>query len=292
MSSAEASPALSCERLWSQTMQSSAKGISYARESGRVFTWDDSDWLYSFSQAGTRDGQRKLSDLTGIAAAENGLAAVAVSKKGDLWWMGPDLTTRWHRILESSPTACAIHSLGDYCVAADTKGRTFLFDSRGKQTATFTSPRPLQHLAFAVEKAAVIGCADYGFVAAFDQKGDVIWRDGPVSHVGSICVGYGDAAVALACFGEGLRRYSLSGNKLDERKVNDPCHLVAQSYDGSLYATSDASSKVCFLGRKGQLLHRHKCDRSVVSLALGALGDELLVVLSGGSVVKLAVRAE
>ena len=125
----------------------------------------------------------------------------------------PDLTPRWQSPLPQRATALAVEPLGRCIAVADGGGNLHLFDARGKRLWQVTTPRPLQHLAFVAEKSILAGAADLGLVVCFGSKGECLWRDGLVAHVGSLSVNGDGSCMLLACFSDGLVQYNTSSHE-------------------------------------------------------------------------------
>jgi hypothetical protein len=142
----------------------------------------------------------------------------------------------------------------------------------------------LHFLAFVPQAPFVIGSADYGLVACFDLRGQCSWRDGLVAHVGSLAVSGDGERVELACFTEGLQRYTLAGRNRGRQQIGEPCRLAALSFDGQQTLAAGLSSRLLLLDRKGRALATHDLGSPATALALAALGDRAAVALADGRV--------
>ncbi len=219
--------------LWSQTIPAPLRGLSLARERDGTLAWNGQDGLFLFNHAGRLQAQRPSPvPIAAACSAEDGSAyAVGGSHvasrllAGSRIWLraGNGLCrsgrrrSRWSRSANMSrwPTpACTLH----------------LLDRRGHAVWQATTPRPLCHLAFVPEKPVLIGAADFGLVLCFGATGECLWRDGLVAHVGSLAVSGDGAGIMLACFGDGLVRYSVAGPQQQRIPLDAACHLAALSY--------------------------------------------------------------
>src|SRR5436853_547202 len=97
------------------------------------------------------------------------------------------------RVLWSHPIAAVPRGV------ADARGTLRLFDRHGRTLWKTDNPRPFQHLAFVPEAPLLLGSADYGLIACFDQAGACVWRDGLVAHIGSLAVSGDGSQIVLAC---------------------------------------------------------------------------------------------
>jgi hypothetical protein len=267
------------------------RGLALAREPGRVLAWDERDWLYLLNAAGERQGQVQRPGLTAACAADDGSAFVTAGGRGEVWWLAPDLKPRWERAVPRRAVAAALDPFGQYVAVADAASHVHLFDRGGRTVWQVETPRPLHHLAFVPAASRLVGSSDYGLVACFDISGRCVWRDGLVSHVGSLAVtGTGDRMV-LACFSDGLQQYTLEGQKLAGLSAGEGVRLVAVAFDGGRILVVTRSERLLLLTSDGQIVGSQACEPVVSGLALGALADYAVVALRNGSIAWLTVAA-
>jgi len=263
-------------------------GLAQAREKGCLLAWDAHDRLYLLNPVGKLQGQARAPGRLAVAAcADDGSAYVAAGSQGEVWWLGADLTISWQRAMPQPAVAAALDAFGQYAAVADAGGHLHVFDRLGRLAWQIQSPRPLHHLVFVPAAPYLVGCADYGLVACFDHQGQWVWREGLVAHVGALAVdGYGEQIV-LACFSEGLLRFSLAGAKQPRQAVPEPCRLAAISFDGQYTVVVGVSRRLHVLDALGRGVSSHELDLPPVALAVSALGDTATVALPDGSLVGL-----
>jgi hypothetical protein len=275
-------------RLWSQSLPAPLRGLALAREKACLLVWDQNHWLYLLNRLGERQGQlHARAPLTTACCAEDGSAFAAGGATGDIWWLAPDLSVRWQRTLSDACVAAAMDSFGQYLAVADSGGNLHIFDGTGRPVGQSRSPRPLHYLAFVPTAPRLIGSSDYGLVACFDLHATQLWRDALVIHAGALAVSGDGATIVLACFTEGLQRYTLAGKKPGRLPTPEPCRLASLSFDGRLLLVAGLSSRLLLLDGAGRLLHTHPLDRTAVALALAPLGDYAIAALKDGEVVSL-----
>src|SRR5438270_336566 len=222
-------PARPAPRLtWSFRTAARPAGLLLTRERGAFLAWDENAWLYLLNAFGEPQAQRKMpSPLRAACCAEDGSAYAAVGAQGEVWWLTPDLTPRREQSLRRPAVAAALDPFGRYLAVAESHGRLSLFDAEGNLVSRASSPRPLHRLVFIPEAPLLVGSADFGLVACFDAAGQCVWRDGLVAHVGSLAVTGDGSRIVLACYSDGLRCYSATGEKLGQLALKEPCHLAA-----------------------------------------------------------------
>jgi hypothetical protein len=276
--------------LWTYPLPAPPGGLVFERERGSVLAWCRNDWLYVLDAHGQCQAQRQLAGLAAASAADDGAAYVAVGKDGRIWWLAPDLGTRWEKLLAQPLVAVAVDPFGQYLATSDIQGGLHVFDCTGGQVMHTQSPRPLHHLAFVPAAPLLVGAADYAVAAAFDLTGKLIWRVGLVAHVGALAVSGAGEEVALACFSEGMLRYNLSGQATGRIKTPEPCRLVGVSFTGERFLAGTLGTQLLLQDREGHTLARHELPQPPAALALGPLGREAVVAVNDGAVAKLEIR--
>jgi len=265
--------------LWSQPLVAPPRGLALAREPGWGLVWDAQHQLSLYNQKGFLQAQRSTAaPCTAIGIADDGGCAAAGGELGQLWRLAPDLSTVWQRVLPYRVTAVALSALGDYLAATDASGGLHLFDRHGQVLWKAATPRALYYLTFIPECPCLMGAADFGLVACFDAAGRALWQEGLVSHVGSLAVSTQGRQILLACFTEGLVRYTLAGSRLPQPGQIFPSRLAALSYDGTLILTADLDKGLTLATPEGTVKDRFNLESPPVDLALGPLGDYLVVI--------------
>jgi len=273
---------------WTHALSARPRGLALARERGWLMAWDDNHWLYLLNQAGQRQAQvRMATPVAAACCADDGSAVAALGAGGEVWWLAPDLTTRWERALAVPALAAATDAFGHYLAAADSRGGLTVFDRAGKTVVQVQSPRPFHFLAFVPAAPNLIASADYGLVACFDLTGKWLWRDGLVTLAGALSVSGDGESIVMACFTEGLQRYNLAGRNLGRLPVIEPCRLASVSFDGRLTLATGMSNRLLLLNDRGQLIASQALEQSPVAIALGALADRANVALPDGRVLGL-----
>jgi hypothetical protein len=277
--------------LWSLSLGARPRGLALAREKGWTLAWDEANWLHLLNQKGERQAQvRAPAALAAACCSDDGSAYAAVGTGGEVWWLAPDLMTRWDRSLSAQAVTAVLDPFGQYVAVADTRGKAHIFNRLGKTVCRIQSPRPLHHLAFIPAAPVLLGAAESGLVAGFDLTGRCLWRDGLVAHIGSLSVSGDGGQVALACFSEGILRYDRTGAKLARLTTAEACRLVSVSFDGRLLLVGGLASRLLLLDAGGKPVGSHRVETSVVGLALAPLGDAAVVALSDGPIVKLRLK--
>jgi len=261
-----------------------------AREQGGFLAWDANDWIYLLNFTGDIQGQiHTPGKLVAACAADDGSAYAAVGAQGEIWRFSPDLMTAWQRSMPQRTVAAALDPFGQFLAVADAGGRVHVFDRAGESILQIETPRPLHHLAFVPAAPYLLGAADFGLVGCLDMGGRFVWREGLVADIGALTCSGDGAAIVLACYTEGLQRYSLAGKKSEALRIGEACRLVAQSFDGQRLLAAGLGERLYQLDAAGRILATFDLDLPPVSIALGALGTQAAVALDDGRAVFLEV---
>jgi hypothetical protein len=277
--------------LWAQSLATPARGLALAREKDWLLAWDDTT-VTLLNQAGRLQSQVRLHNSVGAATcADDGSAIAAVGSGGEVWWLAPDLSTRWERAVAGPGVTAALDPFGQYLAVADAKGGVTVFDRLGRNVCQVLSPRHFHYMTWVPGAPYLIGSSDFGLVACLDLAGRWVWRDGLVIHAGSLTVTGDGSVILLACFTEGLQRYNLAGKNEGRLAVVEPCRLAALSFDGSVILAAGLSNRLLLLDRAGQLLNFYSLDRPPDAIALSPLGDRAFAALPDGRVVGLDLHS-
>jgi hypothetical protein len=261
--------------LWSANLTAPVRGVALARERGWLLAWTADDRLTLLDATGERLAETAApGPLVAAAAADDGSAFLLIGGK-HVWHLGPDLAVVWARRLPERLLAVAVEPFGQYFAVSDAAAGLRVFDATGQALARSTTVRALAFLAFVPEQPRLVASADYGLVTALDLAGRAVWRDGLVAHVGALTVsGAGEAA--LACFSEGLCRYTAAGARQPGR--GGPfCRLAALSYAGDRVLTAGDGTEVRLGVPGGLVLSTWQAPAPPVALALDALGTRAVV---------------
>jgi hypothetical protein len=173
---------------------------------------------------------------------------------------------------------------------ADAGSNVSLCDCQGKAGVHFQSPRALHHLAFVPTAPFILAGSDYGLAACFNINGKLVWRDGLVAHIGSLTVSGSGESVILACFTEGLQRYSLAGKNLGRQSLTEPCRLAVLTFDGSHLLVAGMGPRLHWLDAEYRILSTHALEKPPVAIGLTPLGDRVVIAGTDGSLVGLDLR--
>jgi len=273
--------------VWSHKTAAPVRGLSQARERGWLLAWNAQHRLSLFNHKGERQAQfQPRGALVAACCADDGKSFAAVGGEGQVWLLAPDLMPRWERSVGQRAVAVALAPFGQLLAVSDGGGGLHLFDASGKLLWHQTCPRALKQLLFVPERPLLVGAADYGLVACFNEKGETVWRDGLVANSGSLACSGDGSLIALACFSDGLWCYNQAGKRSQLPQLA-PCRLADLSYAGDLILTAGLENQVRLQSRDGLVRAGTPVEGTPLALALSPLADHGWVGLAENLIVCL-----
>jgi hypothetical protein len=264
------------------------RGFSLARETGAVLAWDMEGWLYLLDRAGDIQAQSRVAGaLAAAACSDDGTTVVAGTTEGIIWWLSPDMRVLLEKKAPRGVRTLAADPFGQYLAVADPGGGLTVLDRQGREVSSAPVPRPLHHLAFVPAAPLLLGASDIGLVACFELSGKCAWREAFVAHIGALAVDGEGETILLACFTDGLLRYSLSGKQKGRLSLPEPCRLAAVSFDGAVALVAGLSKRIFLTNLEGKVLQSHTVAQPPAAIALAALGQSALVGLPDGALISL-----
>jgi PQQ-like domain len=272
--------------LWSQTVSTSLRGLSMARECGSYLVWDALHTLYLLNHAGERQAQsRPAGVLVAACAADDGRSFVAVGAQGQVSLLAPDLSLHWQRSIDRRATAVAMDAFGRRIAVAGADGSLHLFDEAGRVLWTSSSPRPLHFISFVPEKPALVAAADFGLILCFDASGRCTWRDALVAHIGSLATNGDGSAIVMSCFSEGVFSYTLVDGPKTRKQLTTvaPCRLLASSYAADFWLTVGMDPKLTLRKPDGTVQAELTLEGRPVALAVNPRGTQAVAATAEGA---------
>lgn len=279
--------------LWSHTLSAPVLGLALAREPLHLLAWDESRRLTLWDRHGHGMATYQLlSAPVAAAISDNGEHIFVACQDGSLWWFNGELGLQIDRPWDAEPVAVAVEQQGDFAVVSDRKRRSTLITGSGDRRASWETPRALQHVAFVPGQLGIVGAADYGYVAAFDEEGKCLWRDGPLTHVNALNVDGVGETIALACYSAGVQTYRWADGRRTSIPTPGLCRLVALDFASENLLVAHESPTLALLTSEGKVRAEFPVDRAAVAIILGPLGDVGAYAMATGDVTFFALKEE
>lgn len=270
---------------WSWYSNGRLRGCGLLRERQWVYAWDDSRSIYLLDLQGDLIAHRRApKEIMDVAADEIGDRLVAISRTGDIWWLDRELEPQVEIRVPFDPLSTAVDPFGQYAVVTSQDGKNIICTCTGKKGAEFHTSRPLKHLRFVPQSGQIVAAAEHGLVTSIDYRGQVLWQTSLWSNVGSMAVDGTGSVILLACFGHGLVRFNLSGNREGIYRYDHSPSQVVVDFEGSRIIAASLEQYVTELTYEGTLKASRYLDDKPVALALDALGRYAILGLDNGEI--------
>ena len=268
---------------WNWFANGSLKGCGLLRERQWIYAWDDGGSIYLLDLLGNLIAQRRAPRaILGLSGADTGDCLVALSRRGEIWWLDETLEPRLEVACPFEPLSVAVDPHGYYAVASGQGGENVICNNAGRKVSQFETTRPLRHLAFVPSAPLILGAGESGLVTCFDLEGDNLWYSTLFWNVGGMAVDGDGAALLLACFGHGLVRFDCDGVREGTYRYDaSPC-LVALDFEGSTILTASLELQLTELTYEGAIRAERPLADRPVGMAVDALGRYAILAFGSG----------
>jgi hypothetical protein len=267
---------------WTRRLPSAPVRVLLAREVWRILV-QEVDALRFWDGRGEADQFVSLeSPLRCLHLSDLANLLVTIDERNRLLGFSSELEQLWHLPWDRPLRAVAVAPLGQQFAVADDQGVSVM-NTRGERLWRTITPRPLHHLAWIPETLSLVGAADLGLLCGFDRGGTIRWREGLMTHIGSLAVRGDGHEILLACFSDGIRVRQQDRSGCPLLAGSTPCRALAASYSADVLFTLDLEARGLERLDRGtggkQVIRR---DSQVSDFASDAAGQTLVVGTAGG----------
>jgi len=277
---------------WETATPSPLVGLVVAAEDGTAVLWDSAGTVVSISRAGVRLGTwQSKSPLRAAGISADGQVVAAASADGTVHLLNPDLSRLRKFRSDDDPIALALDPNGWHVVVSTASGNTALYDALGRVMARLDFLRALRYLHFVVAKPALIGCSEEGMLAAFNLKGEQLWRVASAARVGGLACDARARKILVPAFSAGLLTFDGRGESLPSAARVDHPSRVAMSPLGAPVVIASLDQSVSLQSRDGLLQRLPPLESPVVAVGIDPFGRQAWVGLEVGRVLCLDLRS-
>lgn len=259
---------------WSVRLTAEPVGLSLAREANWCLIWDRHSWVTLLDPNGQVQGRHHHSCAITTAALAEDARSFVIGDATGFTSFSPDMQPG-KRISSFKPVfSLALDVSGEFCLCADVEGRLALWDRSGSLVREWESPRPAKYLGLVATEPHAIVAADFGFCGRLDlMRGEWLWRDRPVVHVGSVSLDGTGERVALACFSERIRLLNAQGEPTLPPTKMPGCRAASLSVDGRAVAIVDMEHQLSVVELRTGRRQTVSTNARVLSARLGGLAE-------------------
>lgn len=274
--------------VWRHSLNHALGAQAFCRESGHLFVADVRGGMYAINRSGEFSATaRTAGQFRGLAWSDDGSTGFALSGERELYWLRADLSLRATIELPEPSLAVACEAYGQYAAVSLSNATTLLFDGPQQPLATFSSTRPLTHLAFLCQETGLTAIGDYGLICRYDLRGQMLWQSNTFSSVGDFAVAESDSSLLVAGYGQGLLRYADDGESIGSYQLGGTVCRVACSFNGNRIAAATQELELFWLGHGGQILWTARIPEVPLFLACDPWGIGLVCAFPGGNIIRL-----
>ncbi|WZO99517.1 hypothetical protein EP7_001124 [Isosphaeraceae bacterium EP7] len=283
---------------WTAVTDLPLKGLSLAREAGRLLAWDEGGQVSIYGVDGELQATTRMPEtIIAGAISDDGSLIALVGAGQRLWLLDRALERTTDRGTVPDPSCLAIDPHGRYVAVASKINITQIYNRYGKHAGKFETRQPLAHLLFVPDRPFLMGTAAYGTIAGIDLgvRGgkldpEVQWQENLTSNVGRLaCTGDGSMILA-ACYTHGIQRYDLRGHNDGSYHLGGSTSHAVPDFAGTLIAVTTLENELAVLSAGGAVRWRTELPRAANALAVDALGSYLIYGLPTGEIVRLDLR--
>jgi hypothetical protein len=284
---------------WTVVTDSPLKGLSFAREAGRVLGWDEGNQLYLLNLRGETLSTTRVPDriLTGAISDEGSVIALLVeAEDARLMILSADFDVRSERPAPSEASYLTIDPHGRYLVVGTRYNALHVINRYGRAAGRLDTTEPMSHLCFVPGRPLLVGAAAFGMLVGIAlepgrSRGlldpEIVWQDRLMSNVGRLTLD-GDGSMILAsCFTLGVQRFDLRGRNEGSYHLGGTVSHAVPDFPGRTIAAATLEGELVLMNSAGNVRWRTRLPRPVIALEIDPLGRYVIYGHATGEIVRL-----
>jgi hypothetical protein len=276
---------------WELASSSPVTHLRVAEETGTCCVCDQSGAVSTYARGGQRLGSwtGKL-PVRDIAISADGSVVAIASANGWVRVRQADLTRLGKFRCDEDPIALALDPNGWHVAVSTLSGNSAVYDAEGQPIARLDFLRGLRYMQFVLSKPALIGSSEEGMLAAFNWKGEQLWRVASAARVGGLACDARARNIVMPAFGAGLLHFDGRGEALPPPlRVEQPSRVAVSPQGEHLLVASLDQSVTLQSGREVRRIA--PLGSPVVAVAIDPLGRWAWIALEVGRVLCFDLRA-
>jgi len=284
---------------WTVVTDSPLKGLSFAREAGRILAWDEGNQLYLLNLRGETLSTSRVPNriLTGTISDEGSLIALLVeAEDAGLLLLSADFDVQSERPAPSEASFVTIDPHGRYVVIGTRHNALHILNRYGRTAGRLDTMEPLSHLCFVPGRPLLVGAAAFGMLVGIALEAgrtqgridpEIVWQDRLLSNVGRLALD-GEASMILAsCFTLGIQRFDLRGRNEGSYHLGGTVSHAVPDFPGRTIAAATLEGELAVMNSAGNVRWRTRLPRPVIALEIDPLGRYLIYGHATGEIVRL-----
>jgi hypothetical protein len=291
------------ETAWTIVTEAPLKGLSFAREAGRLLAWDEGNQLYLLSAQGESLSISRLTERIAAGAISDEGSLIALLEDAEeprVLLLSADLDIEIERPAPSEASFLTIDPHGRYVAIGSRVGAVTFVNRFGRAAGRLETIQPLAHLCFVADRPFLVGAAAFGTLvgaeivssrSAARLEPEVVWQDRLTSNVGRLAIS-GDGGMVLAsCFTHGIQRFDLRGRNEGSYHLGGTVSHAVPDFPGRTIAAGTLEGELAIMNSAGNVRWRTRLPRPVIALEIDPLGRYVVHGHSTGEIVRLDLFA-
>ena len=283
---------------WTVVTDSPLKGLSFAREAGRILAWDEGNQLYLLNTRGESLSTSRVPNriLTGAISDEGSLIALLVESDGPgLLLLSADFDVLSERPAPTEASFVTIDPHGRYMAVGTRHNALHLINRHGRPAGRLETMEPLSHLCFVPGRPLMVGAAAFGMLVGIELEPsrssggldpEIIWQDRLMSNVGRLALDGEGSMVLASCFTLGIQRFDLTGRNEGSYHLGGTVSHAVPDFPGRTIAAATLEGELVLMNSAGNVRWRTRLARPVVALEIDPLGRFMIYGHATGEIVR------
>ena len=287
------------EITWTLVAEAPLKGLSLAREAGRILAWDEASQLYLLSMQGETLASSRLPGQIAVGAISDDGSLVAVLSQGNdanFLLLDAGLGVQVERPASSDSSFLSIDPHGRYVAIGSRLGPVSFVNRFGRVAGRLETVQPLAHLCFVADRPLLIASAAFGLLFGIEVHGsrstgrlelEIAWQDRLMSNVGRLCVSGVGGMILASCFTHGIQRFDLKGRNEGSYHLGGTVSHAVTDFPGRSIVATTLEGELALMNSAGNVRWRTQLSRPAIALEFDPLGRFLIHGQSTGEIVRL-----
>jgi hypothetical protein len=288
---------------WTVVTDSPLKGISFAREAGRILGWDEGNQLYLLNLRGETLSTTRVPNriLTGAISDEGSVIALLVeAEDAGLMILSADFDVLFERPAPSEASFLTIDPHGRYLVVGTRYNVLHVLNRYGRPAGRLETMEPMSHLCFVAGRPLLVGAAAFGMLVGIalepGRKGtiepEIVWQDRLMSNVGRLALDGEGSMILASCFTLGVQRFDLRGRNEGSYHLGGTVLHAVPDFPGRTIAAATLEGELVVMNSAGNVRWRTRLPRPVIALEIDPLGRYVIYGHATGEIVRLDLFAD
>jgi WD40 repeat protein len=297
--SEKTSTRLEPEPGWTVMTEAPLKGLSFAREAGRVLAWDEGNQLYLLNAQGESLSFSRVPHRIASGAISDDGSLLALLGDGDdarMLLLDADFDVKVERAAPTDASFVTIDPHGRYVAAGSRHGVVHFINRYGRPAGRLETIQPIAHLCFLPDRPFLVGAAAFGMLVGVEilasrssdrLEPELVWQDRLMSNVGRLTVSGDGSMILTSCFTHGIQRFDLRGRNEGSYHLGGTVAHAVPDFPGRTIVAATLEGELAIMNSAGNVRWRTRLPRPAIALEVDPLGRYVIHGHSTGEITRL-----